>query len=461
LAGEQRSIGLVLGGEADSRLTWCLHMGTSPDTLLRLIRRQPLAVHVTPRVLGIDDWAMCKGQRYGTILVDLERGEAIELLEDRTAEVVATWLEQHPGVEIVSRDRANAYADGARQGAPEAIQVADRFHLVKNMVDAVERAVTRLRPRITQAVQAETSAVPERAVTTEMNAGDDPAPSQSPLSSPSKPAPKMTRTEQIQQERRAKRLARYNEAVSLHEQDVGIREIARRLQASPGRIRIWLHAGHFPERAKRKRRPHRLDPFEPYLRQRWQDGCTNATHLFRELQQQGYHGSYSAISQHIAPWRTPEQFWVKGRRRRKLVHRSTVLSRPASALPAPRRMAFMFIRQPEALDDEDLHMLAAWLTDSDVRSVYDLAQDFTRMIRERQREHLDTWLANADVCSSVELRNFAMVLQRDYAAVANALDSIWSNGQVEGQVNRLKTVKRQMYGRGKLDLLKQRYLNTT
>jgi transposase len=231
LAGEQRSIGLVLGGEAGSRLTWCLHMGTSPDTLLRLIRRQPLAVHITPRVLGIDDWAMCKGQRYGTILVDLERGEAIELLEDRTAEIVATWLEQHPGVEIITRDRANTYADGARQGAPAAIHVADRFHLVKNMVDAVERAVTRLRPRIMQTLSPVTNPIAEPVATLAV---------EMPQTLPHLPimTAKTTRVEQIQFDRRNKRLAHCNKVVDLHAQGLIIRAIARRLQACPGAIRL-------------------------------------------------------------------------------------------------------------------------------------------------------------------------------------------------------------------------------
>jgi transposase len=414
-------------------------------------------------VLGIDDWALCKGKRYGTILVDLERGEAIDLLEDRTAETVATWLEQHPGMEIVSRDRANAYADGARQGAPQAIQVADRFHLVKNMVDAVERAVTRLRPRIMQTLPPAIKPIAEP-VTERVT-----EPVTEPVAIPAVDTPqtlhyppimtaKTPRVEQIQFDRRTKRLARYNEVVDLHTQGLSIRAIARRLQASPGTIRLWLRSAHFPERARRKRRPHVLDAFEPYLRQRWQDGCTNAAALFKAIQQQGYCGSYSAVSQHLASWRTPTQFWAKGRTRHKLTHVSAV---PVSTLPAPRRMAFMFIQPRETLETDDQRRPMKWLADDDVRCVYDLAQDFARMIRQHQRECLDPWLAKADLCRSIELRNFARVLRRDYAAVANAFDSIWSNGQVEGQVNRLKTIKRQMYGRGKLDLLKQRFLNTT
>jgi transposase len=454
LAGEQRSIGQVLGGEAGSRLTTRLHMPTRPDTLLRLIRQLPLVAHVIPRVLGIDDWAICKGKRYGTLLVDLDRGEAIDLLEDCTVETMAKWLEQHSGAEIVGRDRASAYADGVRQGAPEAIQVADRFHLVKNIVDAVERAVTRLRPHILQTLSPAIKPIAEPVVEPVTTPAVE-----MPQTQPHPPimTAKTTRVEQIQFDRRTQRLARYNEVVDLHTQGLSIRAIARRLQASPSTIRLWLRSGHFPERARRKRRTHVLDAFEPYLRQRWQEGCTNATVLFKAIQQQGYRGSYSAVSQHLASWRTPTQFWAKGRTRHKLTHPSTV---PVSALPAPRRMAFMFIQPQETLATDDQRRLMTWLADDDVRCVYDLAQDFVRMIRQHQREYLDPWLAKADLCSSIELRNFATVLQRDYAAVANALNLEWSNGQVEGQVNRLKTIKRSMYGRGNLDLLKRRFLDT-
>src|SRR5262249_42136728 len=125
-----RLIGQALGGEPGSRLAAPLGLPTSPDTLLRRVRRGPLSQQPAVRVLGVDDWAWKKGQRYGTILCDLERRRPVDLLPERSADSFAMWLKAHPGVEIISRDRGDEYIKGASQGAPRAVQVADRFHLL-------------------------------------------------------------------------------------------------------------------------------------------------------------------------------------------------------------------------------------------------------------------------------------------------------------------------------------------
>src|SRR5262249_3611099 len=132
-----------LGGEAGACLAEQLQQATSPDMLLRLVRGAPETARATPRVLGIDDWALRKGQTYGTLLVDPETAQGVELLPDRGPESVAAWLREHPGVEIVTRDRASAYAEGIRQGAPDATQVADRFHLMQNLHAATESLLDR------------------------------------------------------------------------------------------------------------------------------------------------------------------------------------------------------------------------------------------------------------------------------------------------------------------------------
>ncbi|MBC9176141.1 ISL3 family transposase [Pseudoroseomonas ludipueritiae] len=145
LADLQRHLGLALGGEAGARLAARLAIPVSADTLLRMACRSspPPEPGPPPRVLGVDDWAWRRGHRYGSILVDLERNQVVDLLPDRQAETLSDWLRQHPGVEVVARDRACTYVDGARQGAPGAVQVADRWHLLRNLGDAVQAVMER------------------------------------------------------------------------------------------------------------------------------------------------------------------------------------------------------------------------------------------------------------------------------------------------------------------------------
>ena len=255
-------LGLALGGEAGARLASRLAISTSADTLLRAVRASGSngPTPPTPRVLGVDDWAWRRGHRYGTALVDLERNTVVDLLPDRQAETLATWLRQHPGVEVIARDRAGAYADGARQGAPDAVQVTDRWHLLRNLGDAVHALADRHGGAVRRAAQA----VAEESAAT---AAAEPA-------APTAPRPPNA-VERSSQASLSRRQARYEEAARLYGQGVSIRRVAALLGAERKTVRGWLRRGGAPSWRK-PRRGSALDPHVPLLERRWAEGCHNA-----------------------------------------------------------------------------------------------------------------------------------------------------------------------------------------
>lgn len=284
-----------LGGEAGTRHLLAEGTPVGARTLLRLVRAAPLPATGPIWALGVDDWARRKGRSYGTILVDLDLQRVIDLLPDRTAETLAAWLREHPEVLVVTRDRAGAYAEGIRLGAPQALHTAqrapaDRSHLVKNVTDALERYLTRQHAALRRAT------LSSEAVARSADTPEDAAPS----SSREQPA------------RRARRSARYEEVIALHAHAVGDRGIAARVGVSVRTIQRWLHHGQFPDRRRRAERPGQLAPFAPYLRERWGAGCHNATRLWHELRERGFQGSYTSVALYVAPWRG-EGYRYRGR----------------------------------------------------------------------------------------------------------------------------------------------------
>jgi transposase len=425
-----RLIGYVLGGEAGSRLTARWGMATSPDTVLRRVK-QGSAVGVLPaKVLGVDDWAWRKGQRYGSILIDLERHVPIDLLPDRSAESFESWLKEHPGIEVISRDRAGAYAEGAKNGAPEAVQVADRFHLLCNLTSAVERS---LEPRraLLRTVASEAS---------------NPAPAAMPA--PQSPLPK-TRYQQRKDERRERRLERYNQVIELHRQGMSQSEIGRQLHLQRKTVRRFLRAGRFPERSAPHRQPPRVNTFHDRLQQRWNEGCHNATQLWREIQGRGYSGSRSMVAKLVSEFRTSGTKYFRQR-----AVQPEVKTRDLS----PRQAAMLMARRPEDLSTDQQRTLAKLETSPEIATMHDLVREFRALLRGRREEDLPKWTDHAIASGLPEMKRFAETLLRDQSAILAAIRLPWSNGQVEGQVHRLKLIKRQMYGRAGFLLLKRRVL---
>jgi len=435
LAQALQVLGFALGGEAGARVARALHMRISPDTFLRAIRRAVLPPHPTPRVLGVDDWAKRKAHSYGTILVDLERHAPIELLPDREAESLHQWLQAHPGVEIISRDRAPKYAEAARTGAPHAVQVADRWHVLKNLGETVQRVLTRQRASVDQAARQMRDhqiGHPGAVVTCG-----------SLLSS--------RESTEIEQHR-ANRYARYCAVKRLDQQGVSHEGIARTLCLSPTTVRRFVRASTFPERAQ-YRRGSQLDPYLPYLHQRWAQGVRNPLRLWQEIAAQGYAGTPGMLERFVTRLRQR----LKGLTSQEGAH----FLQAATTFKTPSiRQVTAWLQRPSSVLTEEQAQFVARLCEvsPDVKVVRELVLSFRQLMKERALAAFSPWLESAEQCPVVELRHFAVGLRQEYGAVAAALEFPWSNGPVEGQINRLKTIKRQMYGRANFDLLRARVL---
>jgi transposase len=435
------SIAFTCGGEPGARLATRLGMPVSPDTLLRCIRRAAADPRQAPRVLGVDDWAWRRGQRYGTLLCDLERHHPVDLLPERSAESLSAWLAEHPEIQVISRDRAGCYAHGASAGAPQAIQIADRWHLLRNMRDALERLIDRRHQQVAETAHALAEACQSDAPAFDVAAFEGPG---------SQRAPPPQTTDHAGNTRRREL---YRQVMALHEQDLSQREIGRQVGLHRETVARWIHAGQLPQRA---RRPYasRTDPFTDYLIQRWQQGCHNAAQLDRELKERGFRGSYCSVQRRVAPWRrfSAQQPWQQGTSVRSLAKRR----------PSAKRLAWLLPKDSEDMCSDDRAFVEALFERCpELAIAADVGRQFVTMVRQRRADQLDDWLERAgqkDVPR--QLRGLATSLKSDYQAVHQALTQTWSNGQVEGQINRLKLIKRQMYGRANHDLLRQRVLRS-
>lgn len=448
--------GVAVGGAPGARLLAELGIPISGVTLLRAVMGTTVPDAGTPHVLGVDDWCRRKDRTYGTILVDMEAHRPLDLLLGRDAAPLAQWLGDHPDVAIICRDRAGAYADGARQGAPEAVQVADRWHLLKNLGEALERLLQRHHPALT--ATAHTLTQQERATVLQA-IGANPSDALPVQSAGAEAAlPHLNRTQLDQQHRRERRLARYEAVLDLQRQGLGVRAIARQLHIGRRVVRQYLAAPAFPERAPNRPRRTVLTPYEPYLRMRWEAGCQNAAVLWRELRAQGFTGTESFVRQQVGRWRvTPGQPGKPARASR------TARGRPALPPPvrvvSPRQAVWLFLREEDDLTASQCAYRAELLRCCpDIATALPLVEAFRRLVRAHDPPALVAWLRAAETSDLREFHEFAAGLRRDYGAVEAAVTSEWSSGQVEGQVTRLKLVKRSMYGRAGFPLLRQRFL---
>ncbi|GMU03750.1 ISL3 family transposase [Corallococcus caeni] len=445
LATAQCAVAITAGAEAGARLLNPLAMPTSPDTLLRLIRSAPLPPPSPSRILGLDDWALRKGRTYGSILVDLEAQCVRDVLPDRSTPTVSAWLRQHPCVEVIARDRSTEYTRAAVLGAPEAQQVADRWHLLLNGRQMMERWMTSAHPRL-------------RALPAVSSAGTPPARRHTSFSRTHAEA-------HAREESRSRRVAAYEAVRRRHLAGEPLLRISHTLGLARGTVRKYAAAEVFPERAARVPKPSILDPYLEYLARRHVAGCENGRELWREIRAQGFRGTSRQVHRWLQVRRTVRprsgarsdpggNWWSKG-------------TRP-DALPSPKQLAWLCVKRPSELTSAETATLARIEQDDEASRVIALARRFCELVRSRgvsQRakqtrscRRFDAWLGDARTCGVRAVETFAEGLEQDGDAVRAALTSPWSNAQAEGQITKLKLLKRQMYGRANFDLLRRRVL---
>ena len=410
-------VGLALAGRAGARLAGQLGFSAGRMTLLRRVMALPDPQFSTPRVLGVDDFAIRRGQTYSTVLTCGETHRVVDVLPTREAGPLAAWLTTRPGVEVICRDRAGAYAEGARLGAPDAVQVADRFHLWQGLGRAVETCVAAHR----ECLRTPTPPKPSNVDTPQDDSGlpgPDPA------------------------GRRAQRKKAAHALVhELLAQGHSRRAIARHLGWGLNTVLRYARAVHWQDTLRENRpRPIRLDPYKPYLDRRFAEGCTNVTRLHGELLADNAPVTYAMVRAYIA----------------------TLRPSPPDAPPPPpkvRQVTGWLTRHPTTLNEEDragLKDVLARCPELDTAAGH--VRNFGEILTSRLGTTLPAWINAVDASQLPGLTGFALHLLRDLDAVTAGLTLEWSSGGTEGAVNRIKKIKRQLYGRAGFELLRKMIL---
>ena len=436
-------LGLKIGGQAGADVGQEQGMSGSRDTILRLVHQHHLPDPPKSRIVGIDDWAWKRRQSYGTLICDLERGLPIALLADRSAETVSAWFQDHPSVEIVSRDGSSEYASAIRKGAPQARQVSDRWHLGKNLSECVSTLLAHALTELRQAEQEKASS---------QEAGR-------PLQQAQR-QPETVAVQHTQQVRQAERTQRYEQIRALRAQGMGTAEIAAQMKMPARTIRHWLARGCAPDfRHRWSRVPAHLSaPSQAYLLERWQYGCHNVLQLERELRAQGYKGSRRSLYRFVATF-------DRGRSQEECRSEPSDKQKESTPPPVPvltlsvQQATWLFFRKQADLDETEQKKLEQLRqAHPKIEKAYQLVSTFLQMLRERTGQQLEAWLRDVAESGLPEFESFLTGIQRDKDAVFAGLTLPWSNGLLEGNINRLKLIKRSMYGRAEVDLLKLRVL---
>lgn len=418
------AVGLAMAGRAGARLAQRRGLSVGRDTLLRRVRDVPDPQPGCLPVLGVDDFALRRGHVYGTVIIDMDTRQPVDVLPGREATPLADWLAAHPGVEVVCRDRSGAYAAAIRTGAPDAVQVADRFHLWKNLGEAVEKTVAAHRRALAEPPPDEEPPA------------DHLEPDTPPIAVPGDQPPPAAATLETQLVARTR--ARYEQVHALLAQGRSRSAVSRALGLDPHTVRRFANATSVEDLLVKTIKASKLDPFKAHLHARWNAGATDAARLTEEISTLGYTGSDKTVR------RYPHRF------------RDGRPAPPPGPVPATvREVTRWILTHPDRLDPDDQLALKAILARSpDLERLGAHVGDFAQMLTKLEGHRLNDWITAVEADTLTPLAGFARHLRNDLAAVTAGLTLPYSSGAVEGNVNRIKMLKRQTSGRAGFDLLR-------
>lgn len=423
-----REVSFEMSAESGRHILRWFKIDISGDTLIRIVKQTVIPTVLNLKVVGLDDWALRKGRHYGSIIIDQQTRRVVELVAGRSAKDIQPWFKAHPEVTLVTRDRSPEYRQGVTEASPHAQQVLDRWHLLQNLRQLAERVIASAYSRLKK-LPIPPERLPKRLM--------------------------LPRPEHAQKKRAASRQRRldfYNEIQRLKQAGVSATNVAIHLQRNYYTVRFYYNAPEFPERMP-GRGPHSyLQPHLDYLEQRFGEGCDNSTQLYRELQTRGYPATQGPVAA-----------WLRARRLQagedpRIAHTNLALTNSSSILPSAYKLAWFISLPPEKLTEAELALLGHLRQDVVIDQFYELAQAFRQMVTQRLVDQLDPWLKLAANSPLKTVRFFGKFLKDEYSFIRAALEHEWSNGQTEGQINRLKVIKRQMYGRASFELLRQKVL---
>ncbi len=438
------SLAFYVGGRMGAKVTELLAIKVSRQTLIRRILKAPPSEVVAPRVIGIDDFALRRGQVYGTLMIDLERRKALDMIPSREAADVAEWLKKYPKVEVVSRDRSPIYANAVNQALPNAEQIADRFHIIKNIFEVLEKILHRERKTI-NLVSEEI-----RQTCNRISRKNRSLLNENGLKKLEKTNSKCEQDAAIKQsEARKRRVERYETVKKLRGEGVSISEISRRLRMHRQTVRHFLSCDQYPEVKPAYRKPSPLLDYQDYIRKRWNEGCGNAKLIYQEISSLGYVGSYNTLMRFLKVWRKelPEGDRLK-------IRLNTF------RVPTAREIKWWLLGKSPPTDKENKRFLKLLnKTQPEIDRTVKQIKEFQEILKSGNETDYEEWKAKVkQEKTASEMRNFVIRLEKDGSSIRGAIRTDWSNGQVKGQVNRLKLIKRQMYGRASFEVLKAKVL---